>query len=92
MALMGDLFEMQLTAPETVSYPVLVTTFDDYSVEIVSLNYPDLHYAGGNMAEGLQLIKESLHEKSLTEGNCVPVQSMISPVLEQNQMILNLSL
>ena len=51
MALMGDLFEMQPSVPAEILYPVLVTTFDDFSVEIVSLNYPDVNYAGNNMAE-----------------------------------------
>lgn len=92
MALMGDLFEMQPSVPAEILYPVLVTTFDDFSVEIVSLNYPDVNYAGNNMAEGLQFIKESLHEKSLTEGNYAAETAVVPPVLEQNQMLINLSI
>lgn len=92
MALMGDLFEMQPSVPAEIFYPVLVTTFDDFSVELVSLNFPDVNYVGDNMAEGLQFIKESIHEKSLTEGNYATGQATVPPVLESNQMLLNLSL
>lgn len=92
MALMGDLFEMLPSVPAEIFYPVLVTTFDDFSVEIVSLNYPDVNYAGNNMAEGLQFIKENLHEKSLTEGNYAAGMAVVPPVLEQNQMLITLTI
>ena len=92
MALMGNLFEMQPSVPAQILYPVLVTKFDDFSVEIVSQNFPEVNYAGDNMVEGLRFIKESLHEKSLTEGNYTAGTTLVPPGLEQNQMLLNLSL
>ncbi len=64
----------------------------DSSVELVSLQYPDVNYIDDNMAEGLQFIKEGQHEKSLTEGNCTFGQTVVPHVIEQNQMLLSLSL
>lgn len=92
MALMGDLFEQQPITPEDITYPVIVTTFEDFSVEIDSLNYPDITYIGLNMAEGLQYIKDCLHEKLLTDVNLSMMPPAIPASLTSNQMLLHLSL
>ena len=92
MALMGDLFEQQPITPEDITYPVIVTTFDDFTVDIESLNYPDITYSCDNMAEGMQFIKDHLHERSLTEAYMPMPQPVLTPVLESNQMLLYVAL
>lgn len=91
MALMGDLFAEQLTLPRDITYPVVVTTHDDSSVEIDSLNFDDVSYTGNNITEGLQYMKEALHERALTEGDVALVPPTLPADLTGNQMLLYLS-
>lgn len=59
MVLMRDQFAERPIAPADITYPVLVTTYDDASVEINSLNFAVLSYKGNDMAQRLQYMKES---------------------------------
>lgn len=92
MALMGDLFAEQPITPADITYPVVVTTHADASVEINSLYFADVSYMGNNMAEGLQYMKESLHERALTEGDAALLSTITPSGLANNQMLLHLSI
>ena len=65
MALMEDLYSMDQTPLQEVSYSVIVTTLSDGSMQFDVPDFPEVKYSGTDMPQGLQYIKERLQEEKL---------------------------
>lgn len=65
MALMEDLYALDQTPLQDVSYSVIVTTQPDGSMQFDVPDFPEVKYSGMDMPQALQYIKERLQEEKL---------------------------
>ena len=65
MALMEDLYSMEQTPLQEVSYPVIVTPFSDGTMQFDVPDFPAVKFSGTDMPQGLQYIKERLQDEKL---------------------------
>jgi hypothetical protein len=88
MALMGELFDAHPSSVNDQAYPILITFTPDGPIDISVPNFPGITYYGGNLNEGLTMIREDLREELLT---CIfppqPIPATQIPV-EENQQVL----
>ena len=89
MALMGDLFDVQPVNVSDQAYPILITFTPDGPIDISVPNFPGITYYGGNLQEGLTMIREDLQEELLT---CIfppqPIPATQIPVGENQQVLM----
>lgn len=65
MALMEDLYSMDQTPLQEVSYSVIVTTQPDGMIQFDVPDFPEVKYSGMDMSQGLQYIKERIQDEKL---------------------------
>ena len=65
MALMEDLYSMNQTPLQEVSYSVIVTSFPDGTMQFDVPDFPTVKFSGTDMPQGLQYIKERLQDEKL---------------------------
>lgn len=65
MALMEDLYSMDQTPLQEVSYSVIVTSFPDGTMQFDVPDFPTVKFSGTDMPQGLQYIKERLQDEKL---------------------------
>ena len=65
MALMEDLYSMEQAPMQEVSYPVIVTTLLDGTMQFDVPDFPAVKFSGADMPQGLQYIKERLQDEKL---------------------------
>ena len=65
MALMEDLYSMDQTPLQEVSYSVIVTTQPDGVIQFDVPDFPEVKYSGMDMSQGLQYIKERIQDEKL---------------------------
>lgn len=71
------------------AYPILITFTPDGPIDISVPNFPGITYYGGNLQEGLTMIREDLQEELLT---CIfspqPIPATQIPVGENQQVLM----
>lgn len=65
MALMEDLYSIEQTPLQEISYPVVVTTLPDGTMQFDVSDFPEVKFSGADMPQGLQYIKERLQDEKL---------------------------
>lgn len=65
MTLMEDLYSMDQTPLQEVSYSVIVTTQPDGMIQFDVPDFPEVKYSGMDMSQGLQYIKERIQDEKL---------------------------
>lgn len=65
MALMEDLYSMDQTPLQEVSYSVIVTSFPNGTMQFDVPDFPAVKFSGTDMPQGLQYIKERLQDEKL---------------------------
>lgn len=90
MALMEDLYSMDQTPLQEVSYSVIVTTQPDGMIQFDVPDFPEVKFSGTNMPQGLQYIRERLQDEkliSLFPPNPTPPSQI---VLQPGQLLLQI--
>ena len=90
MALMEELFNMGQAPQQETAYPIIATPLENGEYSFSSPNFPEIHFSGPDLYQGLQYMKEHLQEELLINV-CPPEPTPASQLmLRPGQLVLQI--